>query len=127
PAILVVRLSVGGAPGRLGGAPPAVFRVKSTSVTPAAAASSPDPAAWPDPAASPDPAAASPDPAAALPASSSDPNATASSGPPAGSVSTTAEGAPATAPLAVAITAVTPVDAASRLLLNPAWKPRAIV
>ncbi len=89
PAILVLRLETAGAPERLGGSPPGVFRL--------AADGSASPVA---------------DPAAAA----------------AGVTATEAPRSPAAAltpAVPLEIGALTPVDAATRMLLNPEWKPAA--
>jgi hypothetical protein len=97
PGILVVRVEVGGAPARLAGSPPGVFRLGSDGRV-----------AQPDPAPT---ASASPDPSAtAEPLPSPDP-------------SMQAQAAASAPPVNLTVGDLTPIDAASRVLLNPDWKP----
>lgn len=154
--VLLVRVEVGGAPSRLGGSPPGVFRVDADgSALKPDPATSPDPSATVDPApsappAGPTPSASSADPPALgglpLPAPSVDPSAaaaaaagaaeqavgasvaaaqTASPGPPPGPGTLTGAPADGGAPTPVLLTVgeITPLDAVTRVLLNPAWKP----
>ncbi len=90
PAVLLLRLEVGGEPGRLGGAPPGVFVVAAAPASGSAARAS---ASRPKSPTSPTPEAADP------------------------------SARPAATAISLAIAALTPADAVSRLLLNPAWQP----
>ena len=130
PAVLLLRLEVGGAPGRLGGSPPGVFRLAASGISPAgpagtAGAASPIPT--PQPSASPDPANAAPGPSAVAGASSVAGSSSGGDAPVPDSSSAGDDSSALVPPIALTIGALTPIDPATRLLLNPTWQPLAVI